>query len=341
MINIRLNFISYSITRVLYIFCLFILTAFYILNSASSVYAQEFSLGISPQIIKTSAKPGQKINSNLEIENFSSKPITLDVTFKEFTASDYDDNQIQLIPNSEEFINLLNNISISLDTVNINRLSLSPKQKQRITLELNIPDTLRKRDYYFTILFTEVSSNINPEIADSSYSEISGGIGTNVLLSVGNNDNEKMEIKEFSTPFLVSKSPVYFSIQAQNSGMHLINPQGKLRIYNMFGHLIGDINLPRLNILAKRSRKYYEPETLNRIYINTIKDINLDQKIIWSEKILFGLYRAELKFTLENGENISQSIRFLVLPYRFLISGLIIIFLLWFIKNRIYYYLNR
>lgn len=329
------------IIKFLKIFCFFVLTTYYLLLTTSLASAQEFSLGISPQIIKISANQGEKIAPNLELENFSDRPIILEVYFREFTASEIDNNQIEFVPDSKEFARLSDHISVILDDIPVERLTISPKQKQSLALKIDIPDDIQKKDYTFTVVFKDIGTQSNPNSDESSFSIVSGGIGMNVLLSIGKAENENLQLNDFSTKFLVQNGPVPFNIQIKNPGKHIINPTGTIDIYNMFSQHIGKIPLPKLNILSGTNRTYLEPENLDQIYLNINKDIKIDQNIIWPEKILLGLYTANLKLSLENGNSVEKTIYFLALPYKALMTVLAVIGIIIFIKNRVSYHLDR
>jgi hypothetical protein len=144
-----------------------------------------------------------------------------------------------------------------------------------------------------------------------------GGIGTNVLLSIGPKSPSNGHIKEFTGKKFLTRGPTEFSLKVNNESSHYVNTTGNLLIKNIFGQTVGNINFVPANILSGSSR-YIESENNS--------DPNIP-KIIWDEKFLLGIYKAELTLALsDEGPIFKDTITFFAFPVE-LIGGLLIVIL--------------
>jgi len=326
MTNITNNPIKNKIHKHLILVLLVLLVLF-----PRKVFAENFSLGLSPQTITVSAPVGKVAKTYVDVENFSDSPTTLSVSFKEFTASEKDDNQIEFLPLTEKFLIFTKTISVTHDERVIERFVLPAKTRQRINISIPIPNDASQKDYAFSIIFTDITENTTS--SNISTTKIRGAIGTNILLKIDDNSTPSLNIDQFSTKFFHKQGPVPFVIKLHNPGNSFISPQGTLKIRNMFGQLVGKIDLINLNILANRSRTYFSEEELNLT--------NGEKAVIWPEKFLLGVYSAELHLTLpENNTTYMRTIYFFAFPIQAIIILILIIGALIFIKKRVNHYLS-
>ena len=309
----------------------FILTTYYLLLTTGKASAENFSIGLSPQTITITAPIGKTAKTYVDVENFSDSPTNLSVSFKEFTVSEKDDNQIEFLPLTEKFITFTKNISVTIDDRVIERFVLPAKTRQRINVSIPIPNDASQKDFIFSIIFTDITDNTtSPNI---STTKIRGAIGTNILLKTEDNSTSSLNIDQFSTKFFHKKGPVPFVIKLHNPGDSFISPQGTLKIRNMFGQLVGKIDLINLNILANRSRTYFSEEELNLT--------NGEKAVIWPEKFLLGVYSAELHLNLpESPTTYTRTIYFFAFPIQAIIFLILFTGVLIFIKKRVNHYLS-
>jgi hypothetical protein len=254
-----------------------------------SAKADGFSLAISPPLIQIQTLAPAQIKTPIIIQNLSDESVELDILFSPI----FDKAQI-LEENNP-----------------IKSLTLPPKQEKKLFLKIDISENETDSDHYFSIQFISkpsiVKSNLN-------YSEILGGVATNVLLSIGK-QNAKGVLQEFSAPLFLKKRPIPFTLKIKNTGNHFITPQGVIVIKNMFGQIVGKIDLMPLNILKDSTRLI---------------------KHIWNEPFLLGVYTANLNIALSpEGPILTKSISFFAIPTLAIIvvlTSLVIVVLLY---NRI------
>lgn len=316
---------------------LIILTTAYCILYTSTAEASAVDLGINPPILQIEAKPPASITTPLTIENFGEDPVTLKVYFKLFTANTGENGHIRyLTPNDPfpganpqifSYMQLVENDHIK-DTI-----TLSPGQKKTLGFHIGIPKDEPFSDYYFSLVFASTPSK-EVEISQSG-SQTPAGIAMNVLLSVGPKGKAKASIQEFSAPFFLEKGPVPFTVRIRNIGGHVIAPKGNIMIQNMFGQLIGRVDLLPVNILADTVRAL--PDTAKNPDSSASSTVTFvsqsyPTKAVWPETFLLGPYSATLTILVsDQGPIYRKTIVFFALPLQVTLAvtaSVIVIFLL-------------
>lgn len=284
-------------------------------------FAQNVNLGIYPPIFQIDSTPPADIKSIINLQNLSDETTFVNINIKPFRAAPSKDGQVELLDDFSSFVDplFINRVRILDDNKRVTSLTLSPKQKKTLTMEIKIPDNQPHGDYYFTVIFSTIA---NSSILSNSTLQ-SGGIATNVLLTVGPKGKTEALIQDFSTPFFVNSGPVPFNIEIYNKSDHFITPSGEIVIQNMFGQSIGKITLLPVNILSNSSRLIPDEK-------------NQTNKAIWGEKFLIGPYNARLTLSLsDNGPQIQRTISFFAFPVTYLVAILILLLVTVFIILRV------
>ena len=285
-----------------------------ILNPKST-NAQEISVGIDPSILQIEATSPSLVKSPISIDNQSDQNITYSIFLVPFKASNLANGQPEFDRTLlDTYKDIFGKIKISDENGTLTQISLAPKQKKDLTLSIRLPQGEPPKDYYFSVVF--ISEAIGEENKES-FVGARAGIGTNVLLSIGPKSPTKGYIEEFNGKKFLTRGPTEFSLKVKNESTHFVNTSGNLLIKNVFGQTVGNINFVPANILSGSSR-----------FIGS--ENNPDPsipKIIWDEKFLFGIYKAELTLALsDEGPIYKDSITFFALPVE-LIGGLLIVIL--------------
>lgn len=285
--------------------------------------AQNLSIGVYPPILQIQADPPAQVNSQITIQNLSDQNTSYQISFAPFKAGDSKNGQ----PVFEENLNpiyrdLFTQIQISEKDKIITEVSLGPKEKKDLKIDINIPENQDLGDYYFSVIF---SSNNSTEKNDSSFTGVRGGVASNILLSIGPETTPQGQILEFSAPKFVTSGPVIFKLNTANTGKNYINVKGNVKITNMFGQVMGNINTIPANILAESQRYLSSSEN---------KDAS-NPGVMYKEEFLMGIYTAEAKIALsENGPILTKSLTFFAFPWEAIIAvTLLIIFSVVIIKR--------
>lgn len=287
-----------------------------IISITSETYAQTFSSGINPSVIKIKAKSPSSVKSPIIIQNSSDQKITYSIFLRPFEANSDLNGEPNFDPSlNSEYESFFTKVKVLDGENEITELSFGPNEKKELTLSIDIEDNSEARDYYFTVVF--LSKAEAPDVNTSTiYSR--GGIGTNILMSVDPETESNGRIAIFSSPRLIGGGPIEFKLEAANHSNHFVTSKGTLTIKNMFGQTVGNIELEPTNILSNS----------NRLMTST------DGNLSWDQKFMFGFYKAEIKLALsENGPLLNESRTFFAIPFKAIfIAVSVLLISIWLIR---------
>ncbi|MBI4079136.1 MAG: DUF916 domain-containing protein [Candidatus Levybacteria bacterium] len=304
----------------------FLLTTYYLILP-TDIQAASVSLGIYPPLTEFEVTPPATIDEPITLQNLNNIPITLSVSLRPFVASTKANGEVTF-PADNRGVgvnpNFLDYVSLWENTNRVKEVTLAPGQEKIVTLHIEIPDNEFASDYYFSIIFSNKVDQLleNDTLTKDNLTIIKGGVGINVLLTIGPKSRPKGEIEEFSSPAFVQQGPVPFIVRVKNTGEHRTKVKGTILIKNIFNQYIGKIEIKDTNILT-----------------NAIRQLQIDNEdsILWKESFLIGRYTAVLTLMFsEQGPIFTRSIVFYAFPLYFSLGVFIAIILLVVIKKRIY-----
>ena len=275
----------------------------YLLFAIGNANAQELSVSLDPPILQIEASPPSLIKNPISIINQADQSVTYSIFLLPFKAKSSNNGEIEFDSSQiSEYKNIFDNVKISDENKSITQITLAPKQKKDLILSIRIPENEPARDYYFSVIFISEAGKVRDQ---NSLVGTRGGIGTNVLLSIGPKSPTQGRIEEFSAPIFVTRGPVRFRLNVVNQSKHYISPEGNILIKNIFGQTVGNINLPSTNILENSGRFIGSEDNLS----------STEPRLVWNEKFLLGIYKADLTLALSSdGPIINKSIRFFAFP---------------------------
>ena len=324
----------------------------------SKASAEAISLRLSPTLIQIKAVTPSEISSPLTIENISEASVTLNVQLKLFKGGPNQNGQLEYLDDKENQSDFFNKIHI-LDNpsvhsassgqagsgqvgTEIKELTLGPKQKKDLLINISIPENEKPTDHYFSIVFITKSSlkqvpNSQVSGGQSSFSAVNGGISSNILLSIvpknmaaSVSEQPTAIIEEFSAPVNVQSGPLPFNVKIKNTGSHFISPKGTITITNMFGQRIGKVEIPAQNILANSSRYLVANQ------VSSQQSAVSSKTAVWPEKFLIGPYTAELNLEVSpTGPVLKSTTPFTALPFQQIAIILLAIVVFLVIKKRV------
>lgn len=296
--------------------------------------AISLSLTVDPTIIRIRATPPADISTSLVIQNLDTEPITLKTILKPFIPSEKENGEIKYLISDTSLsteTNFLQSIKLyDEDKLLSSSFVLAPKQRKKLILKLNIPKDYTNSDYYFSVIFLSAPE----EKYESNQSYISGGVVSNILLSIGK-AKAQGEIEEFNTPAFVKSGPITFDVKIKNKSKNFITPQGRILIKNMFGQTVGNINLTPTNILSNSSRFITNRDQVSK---NSSQHENDSEKpkVFWPNSFIIGYYTAELTLSLsDQGPILTKTIHFFAFPIKAVIILIILLTIFIFVANRI------
>ncbi len=333
-----------------FIFFIFIFEILFFIFSVPMASAQGTSLRLSPSVLKVKLEAPTELNAPVSIENLTDQAVDLKTEFRLFKASAENNGQIEYLPTKDNKSNIFQHIALMDGDINLNTLTLGPRQKKNLTLRINIEDDEATQDYYFSVIYTRIQDTAEPATAASeqhSISRVNAGIAMNVLLSIQNQNSNiaTASIDEFSSPKYIEKGPLDFILKLRNNGSNYISAKGEIEITNMFGQLIGRVDLPATTVLANSSR--YLATQDQRITDNSSRITPPDQssiisnkllvpKALWQENFLLGFYKAIVKIeTSPDDPVLTKTIHFIALPFRLITTFILTIIVFLIIRRRV------
>jgi hypothetical protein len=302
-------------------------------------HAQSVDLGIYPPVFQIQTTSPSNINVPFSIQNFADSSVDLTISLKPFTAATSENGNISFLNDLSSYPDpsLLQRIQVLDNDISIQSLTLAPKQKKDLRLTIEIPNNEVKGEYYISLLF--ISNNQNT--INSNSSEATAGIASNILLSVGPFGDAKGYIEDFSASPFITQGPIPFTVRVKNTSDRYITPKGDIVVKNMFGQIIGKVDLLSVNILSNTVRRIPDSvqSDINSPFYEQIKavvDKNTYPVAVWPEKFLLGPYTATLTIALSsNGPLYKKSLIFFAFPAEYLLGIIIIIMIILFIALRV------
>lgn len=307
-----------------------------VLAAASTAPAssdQALNIEISPLPIQLSAKPGSSVSTDLRIRNGGSKPETLKISLKTFTADGPDGRIVLRNPTPNDTF---------LSWVNFDRTQFEAPagQWQTIKMTISLPKNAAFGYYYAVQVGLATPPKPQPGAA-----RLQGAVAIFVLLNAEAPGAErKIEVSKFSANHSTYEFlPVNFTVQVRNVGNVHTAPHGNVFI-KRGGHQVDvlNVNSAEGQVLPKSNRVFTAEWTDGfPAYITALDDSgqplkdsngNQKQRLNWDfsnvSKLRFGHYTADLLLVYNDGQRdipITGSLSFWVIPWRLIFIVLVII----------------
>lgn len=306
------------------------------------------SLVLSPPKFEFDADPGQVISGIIKITNKSSDTEVLTPVVEDFVASGE--------TGAPTFIDAAeNDAAISISSwINVNdggTVSVGPNQQVAIPFSINVPTDAEPGGHYGVIFLVPptgvgqigITSRIGALILVRVRGDIveAGGLDT---FGIYDKEIKGEDIPASSSGLFFESFPIPFAVRYENTGNIHLKPEGKIEISNIFGGKVDPagvisitnekgleikkeivdfvpINDRRGNVLA-RSFRTYRAEWQGTPYWYRNED---GTKEIRYKGFPIGIYTAKLTLTGTGDEEIAESVRFIVFPWKQIFGGLILI----------------
>lgn len=326
--------INMKVKLITFVFSLVILHFAFLTFNLQKAYAEEVNLKVSPATLQIRAQAPADIRAPFTIENQGADVVDLVIILKRFHQDDTEAGSVVFsypqLTNDRDRDLFFKNVQVIDDGFVTQTITLGPKQNKQLELQIALDEKTPTSDHYFSLVFVtkpklELESLTKRE-KDTSFSIIQASIALPVLLSiVDEKERDTASIDTFSAPFLLQSGPVPFSLKVKNSGEHFITARGIVLIKNMFGQIVGEVEIPPTNILAGSTR------SLQSKNISEVTDSGtyslVHPEVLWPEQFLFGFYTATLSLSLSPEDILyTRSVYFFAFPFVWLIGVLFISF---------------
>jgi hypothetical protein len=277
-------------------------------------HAQDaLSLSISPTQFDMSGSPGQNWSSNLKIINTNPYELVISANIVNFEAVG-ESGQGKFIPilteetDGQSFAEWI--------TISDEAIVIPAEQTIQIPFTIELPENAPPGGHYAAILVGTKSDNGR---TGETKVEISQVVSSLIFLSVAGDVSEVGSIREFTTENAIHESPeVKFNLRFENKGNVHLQPQGDIKILNMWGQERGVIPINKRSLFGKVVRE-------------SIRKYSFTWTGEWS---LADIGRYTAIATLAYGENdrqfASAETHFWVIPWRALLMVVAtLVFFVW------------
>ncbi len=241
--------------KFLRILVIFLLAFIYSGNFKSKVLAQSnISLSVSPPISYLQVPPGTTRKHTVVLENTGDKTIVVMPSIVDFSSDGKTGRAI--ISNELSFP------YISFGTTEIKELSIPAHNKAQLTLYIDVPKDAVEKEYPLTILFFSKNGEYIPNFGlqgtNSTKSEISGGIGSNLVILVSKESKlaNALKVVSLKTPkFIDSFGWIEFLPLVKNETISSISASGSAKILNWKKDTISEFEIYPDVILGSNTRE--------------------------------------------------------------------------------------
>lgn len=287
-------------------------------ESTNSTAAQ--GLQISPASVELNVSPGGTYNIPLTIMNVTPSELLFSSSIGDFTSQG-ETGSPKIILDSK----LPVTASIKSWVSVADKFNLSGQQQKKITAQIKIPSNAEPGGHYGVISF----AGSTPELNGNSVG-LSASAGVLLLIRVDGKITEKADLAEFYTlkdnkqSSFFESGPINFVTRIKNDGNIHIRPSGSIEVRDMFGGLVKNIEI---NSDKKSSAL---PDSIRKF------ESKLDNGF------MFGKYTANLALGYgTNGQAITSTIDFWVIPYKLVLIVVAGLGLLVFISSKLIRRYNR
>lgn len=275
---------------------------------AQSASGSGQALEIGPPVINLSADPGSTVTASISIRDVSSTNLVVTGEINDFIAGGEDGTPKIILDDT------VSKYSFKSWVSPLSSPTLKPRELKTFKIDINVPSDASPGGYYGIVRFTGTP----PDLEGTGVS-LSASVGSLILLKVNGDAKESMSVEEFSASHdgrkgtLFEAAPIVFTTRLKNTGNIQEEPTGLVTVKDMFGNVVATlaVNQPTRNVLPDSIRKF---------------ESSLDSTNI-GNKILFGLYHADLSVTYGTDKQVlTSSMSFWVIPYTLI--GIIIVALI-------------
>lgn len=297
---------------------LFSVLAVFVFVGFNVAQAQEsLTLSISPSLFDMSVNPGQEWRSTLKIINVNNYDLTVYIDVVNFRPQgEGGDGRFIPIATDGEGVTLAEWFTITKEAI------LIPKeQSKEIPFSVSVPDNASPGGHFAAILV-----GTKPLSSESGQAKVQTAQAVTSLFfaRVAGNIVEQGSIREFTTTdSYLNRPEATFGLRFENKGNVHLQPQGEIKIFNMWGQERGVIPINQTS-------------QFGNVLPDSIRNFTFSWKGEWSISDI-GRYTAlvSLAYGTEARQFVTAETSFWVIPFKLLFSILGFILLSIFIITKL------
>jgi len=283
------------------------------------------TLSVSPTLYDMSASRGQEWKSNIRVINVNKFTLTVYVDVVNFSPKG-ESGDVNFIPVSE---NESTGQSLA-EWINITKepITIPAEQTMEIPFTIKVPEDASPGGHYAAIL---VGTRPLQKSENETKIQISQMVTSLVFTKVAGAINETGIIREFrTTKKFLDEPEATFELRFENKGNVYVQPQGEIKILNMWGQERGFIPVNQNSHYGKVPHKTHGSDGIRKFTFNWRGE--------WSISDI-GRYKAvaTLAYGSESRQTVSSETTFWVIPLKLFLGiiggiALFIILLIWLVR---------
>ncbi len=292
-------------------------------NAQVSTANADQGITVSPPSVELNAAKGNTYSININVLNPTASDLGYTSSVDDFGAPTDESGSARILKDSK----LPDSASIKSWVTEIPQFTLKSHKSKNITIQITIPDNAEPGGHYGVINF----SGVAPEMENTGVA-LTASAGVLTLIRVDGTITEKADLASFYTSktqkggqsSFFENGPIWFVTRIENEGNIHVKPIGNVEIRDMFGGLVANlpVNEDKSNVLPSSIRRFDE--------------VKLNKE--W----LFGRYTANLTLGYgTTGQAITNTITFWVIPYKIILTLLLILATVIYILSRMIKVYNR
>lgn len=267
---------------------------------------------VGPGKYQVDLKPGESKVVNVVVTNRLGKDRTFEIQIEDFKGSRDPEKTVILLDGQQGPYSLKDYLKIASSTFTIGNAD-----RITVPIHINIPTDAQPGGLYGSIVIGTVTTGKEQVLEGESSAGISPivtRIGSLFFVRVAGEVKEDLVLKDFSLKnhaSILGSSPVNFQILYENNGTVHENPSGSIRVQNIFGAEVAQLEVVPWFILPDSVRV---------------------REVTWSSPFLFGRYVATAEIKKGYGSVIDTAkLTFWVIPWKIIVLAFLAIAIVVFI----------
>ena len=234
-----------TLTTIWFIVASLLFAAFLPLMTSAQEAPSTVSLGVSPQIIDTTANPGETITNTFRLTNASPGLVSIEAIPKNFIPRG-EEGAVDLTLDETSF-SIAEWITVSPDTTDIDS-----GKTQDFEVLISVPDNAEPGSHFGSVVFKTI-----PPEQEGSAALVSQEIAPVILVKIAGEVEETAEIEEFKSEqsFYSNQKSIQFISRLENTGSVHFKPKGVITIKNMWGSQVAELDIDQRNVLPESIRQ--------------------------------------------------------------------------------------
>ena len=272
------------------------------------VHAQEaVSYTVSPTIYDMTANPGQAFRSTLRIINTNSFELHVYIDMNNFIPKG-EDGVPQFLPatkDSSDQTSLAQWVEVDKELI------IGAEQTVELPFTINVPQDASPGGHFAAIM---VGTKPPSDSKKENRVQTSQTISSLMFLRVTGNITEDSVIRSFRTSdYILSKPEATFEIRVENKGNVHLQPQGEIKIFNMWGQERGVIPVNQQSLFGN-------------VLPNTVRKFAFTWSSEWSFSDI-GRYTAiaTLAYGVDKRQFMTADTAFWIIPWKILLAIIVVV----------------